>query len=701
MSKLFITLLALGFLLPTICGQTGLSSRSNSKSTSVFNSLNEDEFTDAQIEFFESKVRPILVDHCYECHGPDADPPEGGLSMVSRKAILAGGDSGPGIDLDDLKESNILSAVQYGDLFQMPPDSRLSEDDIQIIRRWVMDKAPWPAESDIDVARADSEFDLAKRKSEHWSWQAISDPAIPKIKTSDWPSDSIDNFILAKLEDAGLSPAKPADRAVWIRRVTFDLTGLPPTATEIENFLNDESNSAFETVVDRLLASPRYGERWARHWMDLVRYAETCGHEFDYELPNAWRYRDYLIRAFNTDVPYNDFLVEHLAGDLIQSPRRNPDNQINESVLGTGFWFLGEATHGPVDVKADEAGRIDNQIDVMGKTFLGLTIACARCHDHKFDAISAEDYYAISGFLQSSRRQNVMLDPHRRIERLHTRATDASQKIAKQVADFIGTLESGENDTANDTTYNSSDFQTYIRGAVQFLKQDAQWKIPRRQVIEGEALVELDKTDGVTRRQDIQNWSGGGQIWWTDAGIDDELELEFLAPMDGQYEVLARFTKARDYGIVKVAINGEPIDQKFDLYNKKVARSKELSLGSFQFDEGPQSILLTITGKNDEAVARYMVGLDYLVLKGTPTAGEKTEVAERLQTICNSLSIQEPHLQNWISAIKDPATSDARHPFYTLRKMAESDFDLDLDQADTFFKDLFNDLQQRDEEFVD
>ena len=210
---------------------------------------------------------------------------------------------------------------------------------------------------------------------------------------------------------SGADAAAPTDKRTLLRRVTFDLVGLPPTAAEIDAFLVDESPQAFERVVDRLLDSPHYGERWARHWLDLVRYAETCGHEFDFELPYAFEYRDYVIRALNADVPYNQFVVEHVAGDLLPKPRLNPGERFNESIIGTGFWYLGESTHSPVDVRADEATRIDNQIDVFSKTFLGQTLACARCHDHKFDAISTKDYYAISGYLQSSRFTVTCADP--------------------------------------------------------------------------------------------------------------------------------------------------------------------------------------------------------------------------------------------------------------------------------------------------
>ncbi|MFN8214963.1 MAG: DUF1549 domain-containing protein, partial [Solirubrobacterales bacterium] len=237
----------------------------------------------------------------------------------------------------------------------------------------------------------------------------------PAVRDGAWPRNPIDRFLLARLEGRGLAPAGPADRRTLIRRVTFDLTGLPPTPEEVRAFLDDRSPAAYERLVERLLASPAYGERWGRHWLDLVRFAETSGHEFDGDIPHAWLYRDYVIRAFNDDVPYDALVREHLAGDLLPSPRRHPAERTNESVLGTGFWFLGESKHSPVDLRGDGADRRDNMIDVFGKAFLGLTVACARCHDHKFDPVTTREYYSLASFLQSSRMQRAFLDPPERI----------------------------------------------------------------------------------------------------------------------------------------------------------------------------------------------------------------------------------------------------------------------------------------------
>ena len=654
------------------------------QSTEVANS--EEEFTDAQLEFFESKVRPLLVEHCYDCHGPDAEPPEGGLSLVSRKAIMVGGDSGPGIDLDDLADSNILTAVEYGDFFEMPPDSKLSDQEVAIFRKWVMDKAPWPAATNIDVDQGE-QFDLAKRKAEHWCWQTITSPDVPNVQDEQWPLDPIDNFILEKLEQAELKPAAATDKATWLRRVTFDITGLPPTPSEIKAFLDDDSSEAYESVVDRLLNSPRYGERWTRHWMDLIRYAETCGHEFDYPIPHAFRYRDYLIRAFNDDVPYDQFLTEHVAGDLMDEPRRHPDTQTNESILGTGYWFLGEATHAPVDVKGDEAGRVDNQIDVFGKTFLGLTIACARCHDHKFDAISAKDYYGIAGFLQSSRRQNVMLDPNGKIQAATQEAEKQITKLATAYQNFTDHLDS-------DDPY-FQDYSKYMQASIEFLQGHDGWKDPTSRKIEGEALAILEKTAGDPKFQEIGGWSGDKQLWWTGASTGDTLDLGFSINETNRYRLAIRLTTAGDYGIVQVSVDGKNVGDPIDLYSNGVKRTEEISLGSFDFEKGQQTLQLKIIGANEKAHKAFTAGIDYITLTTSlPEEGQVKAESRRLE-FCEKLELDDAILKRWIAAMKDPALKNANHPFHLLRLAAESDRDLRSIEAYEFFGRHYNRIKSQ------
>ncbi len=391
--------------------------------------------TREQVEFFESKVRPILVEHCYECHSVDVQDIEAGLVLDSKWGWETGGDSGPAIKPGDVDGSLLIAAVGYEEdvVSGMPPRNKLPAAKIEILKRWVAMGAPDPRPKAVPRSESIDHFDIPSRVQEHWSWRPISRPSLPDVQDSAWSLNEIDRFILARLEEAELRPAIDADKSIWLRRVYFDLIGLPPTLEQLDRFLNDDSAEAYSRVVDELLRSPHFGEKWARHWMDLVRYAETYGHEFDYPIHHATEYRDYLIRAFNADVPFDQLTREHIAGDMLEQPRRHPEWQFNESMIGTGFWYLHEATHAPTDVLGNESDIVANQLDVFGKAFLGLTVACARCHDHKFDAISTADYYALSAYLQSSCRQEVSLDvggrAHEMTSEINRHRHDAEQAL--------------------------------------------------------------------------------------------------------------------------------------------------------------------------------------------------------------------------------------------------------------------------------
>ncbi|MBK8098886.1 MAG: PSD1 domain-containing protein [Planctomycetes bacterium] len=354
-----------------------------------------------QAEFFETKVRPLLHANCVKCHGPTTQ--KSSLRLDHSSLIRKGGARGPAIDEHDLAHSRILHATAWDDPdLQMPPKARLADDDLATLRAWILGGAFWPDEPIPAATANEPRFDFDERRR-HWAWQPLADPTPPTVRNGQWVKDPLDAFILAELEAKDLTPAPAADPATLLRRLWFDLVGLPPPPGAVAAFAADPSDAAYDRIVDDLLASPHFGERHARHWLDLVRFAETMGHEFDYAIPNAWRYRDWVIRSLNADVPFDQFAKEHVAGDLMQNPRRDPVTGANESVPGTGAFWFPEQTHSPVDVDQHTADRIDNQIDVMCKSVLGITVACARCHDHKFDAIRATDYYALYGFLKSSR----------------------------------------------------------------------------------------------------------------------------------------------------------------------------------------------------------------------------------------------------------------------------------------------------------
>lgn len=349
----------------------------------------------AQLDFFEKKIRPVLIEHCYECHAANSKIIQGGLRVDHRAGLLKGGDSGAAINLKEPKESSLIKALRYEDV-EMPPKGKLSDSIIADFETWIAMGAPDPRVADeLPTARA---IDLEEGRR-FWAFQPITDPEAPTVNDRAWPLDAIDHFILAKQEAAGVKPVADADRYTWLRRVSLDLTGLPPTPVEIDAFIRDNSPHACATVVDRLLESRAFGERWARHWLDLTGYADMIGTSNNVFAEYAWRYRDYLIDAFNKDKPFDRFVREQIAGDLIAT---SSASEQAEFITATGFLMLGDVEIVEPDKAKMEADHIDTQVTKIGATFLGMTMGCARCHDHKFDPIGLEDYYGIAGMLRSS-----------------------------------------------------------------------------------------------------------------------------------------------------------------------------------------------------------------------------------------------------------------------------------------------------------
>ncbi len=373
----------------------------------------QQSITPEAAEFFERQVRPLLLESCVGCHSQAVNKVKGGLNMDSRQAMVEGGDSGAAINLQSPEKSLLLEAVRRESI-EMPPDKPLTSQQIAIFEKWLKMGAPWP-ESKPDVAGGNW---IARRAAEHWAWNPIKPVKVPSLNTTDMLVNPVDSFINQTLSEQKISASPPAERHEYLRRLYFDLIGLPPTAEQLEQAFGKDSEADSEAdrkLIDRLLASPQFGVRWGRHWLDLMRYAETLGHEFDYPIRHAWRYREAVVNALNDDVPYNQFIADHLAGDLQPRPRINPQTGVNESLALTAWWWMGDSVHAPVDVKNDWATRLENQVDVFSKSFLGMTIACARCHDHKFDAIGVSDYYGMVGVAKSIRRRFAITDPHDRI----------------------------------------------------------------------------------------------------------------------------------------------------------------------------------------------------------------------------------------------------------------------------------------------
>jgi hypothetical protein len=359
--------------------------------------------------FFRERVEPLLKQRCYECHS-HAGKIKGGLVLDSRSGWQAGGDSGPALVPGSLEKSHLIEAVRYTNPdMEMPPKAKLPESEIAVLEEWVKRGAPDPRET-VAVAKAVKKTGVdVEEGRKHWSYQPVRDTAPPIVHDRAWPLNDVDAFVLAKQEAAGLQPGPEAEAHAWLRRVTFDLTGLPPTEAEIAEFLretsdrsvlSDRSNSAHERVVDRLLSSRAYGERWARHWLDLVGYAEQIGTEGKVFAEHAWRYRDYLVESFHHDKPFDRFIREQLAGDLL--PATSPQER-RENLIATGFIVLGDVDINAIDKLKMEHDFVDSQVSKVGTAFLGMTLGCVRCHDHKFDAIGQQDYYALAGMFRSTK----------------------------------------------------------------------------------------------------------------------------------------------------------------------------------------------------------------------------------------------------------------------------------------------------------
>jgi hypothetical protein len=355
--------------------------------------------TPEQLDYFEKNVRPVLVSNCQPCH--NAKTKSSGLDLSTAAGFVAGGAGGALIARDQPESSHILKAIGYEDSLKMPPMGKLKTEQIEALTNWVKMGAPWPGAEMNAAVVAPPKKEFTNEQKSFWAFQAVKDPSVPKVKDANWVKTPVDAFILAKLEEKGLKPAPPATKTALLRRATFDLTGLPPTGPEIDDFLADNSPKAFEKVVDRLLASPRYGERWGRHWLDVARYADSTGNDEDHRYPYAWRYRDYVIGAFNNDLPYDQFVREQIAGDLLPPGENETFNA--RGMVATGFLALGAKALAQVDKKKMLYDVWDEQVDVTSRAFLGMTMACARCHDHKFDPILTKDYYSMVGMFASTR----------------------------------------------------------------------------------------------------------------------------------------------------------------------------------------------------------------------------------------------------------------------------------------------------------
>lgn len=353
----------------------------------------EPKLTAKGVEFFEAKIRPVLLQRCYSCHSSSAKEVKGGLLLDTREGLRKGGESGASVVPGDVEESLLIQAIKH-ETYEMPPGDKLGDDVIADFEKWIEMGAPDPR-GRSDAKKRISLSDARK----FWSLQPVKRVSVPQPRSASWPRSDIDRFILSKLEERQLTPVADASRPTLLRRLSFDLIGLPPTLQEIDAFMHDASGDAVERVVDRLLDSPQFGERWGRHWLDAARYGESTGKERNIAYPHAWRYRDWVIDSLNNDKPYNRFLIEQVAGDLL--PAKSTAEQ-NQNLIATGLLALGTKSLNERKREQYLADVADEQIDVVTRAVLGMTVACARCHDHKFDPITQADYFALAGVFRST-----------------------------------------------------------------------------------------------------------------------------------------------------------------------------------------------------------------------------------------------------------------------------------------------------------
>ena len=402
---------------------------------------------ESDADFFESKIRPLLAKRCYSCHSKKAKKLQGGLYLDRADGAIKGGESGPAIVLAKPDESLLIRAIRYEEN-EMPPDAKLPAGEIALLVKWVEMGAPWPAAQPGGAVKSATGYDWNEIRSGHWSFRPVKKPALPETGDSNWPRSELDRFILARLEQAGMAPADPAEPRVLVRRVYLDLVGLPPTPEQVDHFIaaaREDRQSAVSALVDQLLDSPHYGERWGRHWLDVARYSDGHGGFLDNKPNNdAWRYRDWVVAAFNEDLAYNQFVKLQIAGDLTGD---------QQAAVATGFFALGPAYHSdggdPDSVAQAKSETLDDRMDTFSRGFLGLTVACARCHDHKFDPIPQQDYYSVAGIFNNSSvwefplasdevvkafhdRQNTIVAHIKKIKDLQKKAKDQQRDVNEE-----------------------------------------------------------------------------------------------------------------------------------------------------------------------------------------------------------------------------------------------------------------------------
>jgi cytochrome c553 len=501
-----------------------------------------------QAAFFEKRVRPLLYNRCFSCHGDKQQ--QGGLRLDSLAAMLKGNASGPAVVPGKPEESLLVHVIRYDHRVKMPPTGKLANDEISTLVEWVKMGAPWPGANPGVSGRSavrKGEMVITEANRRFWAFRPIRKPAPPSVKNVGWVKSPIDRFILAKLEEKGLTPAPPAERRALLRRVYFDLIGLPPRPEEVQAFVADRSPDALAKVVDRLLASPHYGERWARHWLDVARYADSNGLDENLAFGNAWRYRDYVVKSFNQDKPYNQFILEQLAGDLMPA---ESDDQRNERLIATGFLSLGPKVLAEQDKPKLVMDIVDEQIEVTSKAFMGLTVACARCHDHKFDPISMKDYYALAGIFKSTRTMRDLGF----VSRVHERPL-VTQAFRQEQADYEKRLAAAqerlkvvkERGNAELAAQLQGDRERLICAGWELAQQPPVVSLAERAMQSGapaRIVIEAEKYDRGNVNRDFVTYGQGIGVIHSPGTPPDFAEWDVNLPQSGVYQIELRYAAA-------------------------------------------------------------------------------------------------------------------------------------------------------------
>lgn len=606
----------------------------------------------AGIEFFEKQIRPILVSHCESCHG--AEKQESGLRVDSLNSLIKGGEYGPAIIPGNPKESLLISAVNHGEIIQMPPKTKLKGQQIDDLTKWVLMGAPWPDATPLPVTQkpeGPQELFTAEDKA-FWAFLPPQVPNLPEVKNANWCQSPLDRYLLNRLEEKQITPAAPVSRHVLIRRATLDLLGVTPSPEEVDSFLQDSSPDAWERVVDRLLASPLYGQRWARHWLDLARYADSNGMDENVAHANAFRYRDYVVQSLNADKPYDHFVQEQIAGDLLADPA---DAAISaERLTATGFLVIGPKMLAEDDPQKMEMDIVDEQLDTVGKTFMGMTLGCARCHDHKFDPIPTADYYSLAAIFKSTKTManfHVVAMWHERTIATPEQ-TEVHEKAKAVAAEKKSQLESATKHAKESLLTEAKDQAAkYLEAAANHLRAKSQIPKPRmtEMPLPSDAVVfEAEKYVRGNLVRDFTTYGKEIGVVYNAGEIPNFMEFDLQTAQAGSYQIELRFAAA-EARPVRILLDGKPLKE----------QAAEKVTGSWHPDTQTWQAECSVELSAGEHILRVdrngpFPHLDKIaIVPAVPTEGERiSPVFATLEGAAANQHLNLPLLKVWVSYLE-------------------------------------------------